>query len=61
MERKGHIKSAIKEFTNPFPNNYEGKKNSMELKSLYTVWELEIIGFSIKLMKKKGKCTFLIF
>jgi len=37
MERKGHIISAIKEFTNPFPNNYEGKKNSMELKSLYTV------------------------
>ncbi len=26
MERKGHIKSAIKELTNPFPDNYEGKK-----------------------------------
>jgi hypothetical protein len=26
MERKGHIKSAIKELTNPFPDNYEDKK-----------------------------------
>jgi hypothetical protein len=61
VERKEHIKSAIKELTNPFLDSNENKTKLKGTRIVAYHLRVATIEFSIKLINKRRKYRFSIF